>query len=732
MIRNLRNGTSNSQKDARQHHTISMRTCARWKRFKRLTRTSRKTAVTLASILRTFESIEAEDMEKFLQQLSSDLQTWTYQPSEVAEDEGLISLRDLVVQIALKRLLESAFPPSFSSDSEPEKTIKWIATNIDKGLSRIYAVNLNENLDAGGYKRLVERVSRRIADPQLIDLLKQILAAPAMQGHLPQGLLAPLLADIACERIDHILQQAKTLGREDNFLHIQCTRVGNELIVLSDRDPRYGWIVPAVQHRLHEELSNLHYDLEVVETQSFDMTCGEPLRFLDFELRCVKKRSGELRVRYRLVEESSRRHADKAPARELGRYHPLRLVQPCLNWLERWRSWRFVHGIYRKANAIQVGWRHLPITLLPILAFLFGWRSTVALLCLALIFVCNWRWLLSFVQDVFQGVYGKVNAIQVGWRHLSITLFPILLLLFGWRSPVTWLSLASIFVCNWRWTLGFVRSGGTWSGRHKLDVVMGTCALVALICLSPLLRDIYANRPREVAASSPLPPGFYLGEHHGASWWNGETTPAVNYGLYVPPNLQGQKGPFPLIVFLHGYGERTKTSIFRGGLPQSIARRFGTNKPNGHFQFVAFFPIDPTGRWQAGSAEVENIMMALDYVIGRHRIDPARVYLTGHSAGGSGVWSLAEAYPNKWAAVAPLCSFTSPDVAKVRHLPAWIFHGAKDQQAPVERDRLLVRRLQESGADVRYTEFPNKGHYIWEEAYNPKEFYKWLASKKKD
>jgi predicted esterase len=680
-----------------------------------------------------FATVEANGVDNFLQQLSSDLQTRTYHPARVAEREGLLAVRDLTVQVALKRLLESAFPPAFPSEPEAEKTIKWLASHIDHGLCRVYALNLNESLDDGGNQRLVERAGRRIGDPQVIGLLKEILAASSQ----PE-LLAPLLADIACAGVDQILQQAKAFGREENFLHVQCTRVANELVVLADGDPRYEWIVPAVQQRLREELSDLHYDPAAIESQTLDLTGGEPLRFLDFELRLVKRRHGEARVRYRLVEGAHRRQVEKAtaPRRLLGRYHPLRLLQPCLKRLDRWRSWHFLRGVSRKANAIQVGWRHLPITLYPVVAFPFGWRSPAAWLDLALILVCNWRSSVTFVRSVFVGekrqklasAYRKANAIQVGWRHLPITLLPVVLLLCGWRSPLLWLDVASIFACNWRWSLGLVR----WSGRHKLDVVMGACVLAALICLSPLVRDIYAHRPREVAASSSLPPGFYLGEHHGPSWWQGEPSPAVNYGLYVPPQLQGQKGPFPLIVFLHGYGERTKTRLFKAGLPRAIADRFGTNRPNGHFPFVAFFPIDPTGQWETSSTEVEGAMMALDYVIAHHRIDPARVYLTGLSTGGSGVWNLAQAYPDKWAAVAPVCSFISPDLEKVRHLPAWIFHGAKDEQAPVDRERYLVQQFKKAGADVRYTEVPNRGHYIWDVAYNPKELYKWLASKKKE
>jgi predicted peptidase len=268
-------------------------------------------------------------------------------------------------------------------------------------------------------------------------------------------------------------------------------------------------------------------------------------------------------------------------------------------------------------------------------------------------------------------------------------------------------------------------------GRHKLDVVMGACALAALICMVPFVSEIYAHLPGEVAAS-PLPPGFYLGEYHSDPWWNSAPAPGLSYGLYVPPQFQGRKGPFPLIVSLHGYSKRTTEQVFKAGLPETIARRFGANSANGPFEFIAFFPIDPTGQWQAGTAEVDNVMKGLDYVIGRHGIDPSRVYLTGESSGGSGVWSLAEAYPNKWAAVAPVASFISPDVEKVRRIPAWIFHGAQDDHSPVERDRILMRQLQEAGADVRYTEVPNKGHTISDEAYGSKGFYEWLASKKKD
>jgi dienelactone hydrolase len=632
----------------------------------------------------SFETIEAKGVEPFLTQLSNDLQARTYRPTlstqqslpatNESEHGGVVALRDLVVQAALKQLLESAFPPAFPSEPQSEKTIQWLTRNINKGLVRVYAVNVNESTNTGQQERLLKRASRHIGDPQLIGLLKEVLTATTQPDHPPQGLLAPLLADIAFEEIDQILQQARTLGREGNFLHVQCTRAANQMVLLLDQDSRYDWLLPAVQKRLREALSKLHYDLAAVETQSVDLTRGGSLRFLGFELRIVKGKHGDAQVQYHLLEERSHGQPDEAlPSRRLlGRYHPLRFVRYCLHWMEHQRSWRFVHG-----------------------------------------------------------AYGRVNAIQVSWRHLPITLYPVLVFLFGWRSPLAWLCLSSIFVCNWRSTVGLVRSAGAWAWRHKLDVVLGACALAALIYLAPLIRDIYANRPREVAASAPVPPGFYVGEYHGDSWWNGEPAPGVTYGLYVPPHLHEAKGPFPLIVFLHDAKGATKRRLFKTGLFAAIANRAGKDAANDRLDFVAFAPIDPTGRWLPESAEVQNILQALDYVIGRHRIDPARVYLTGIANGGDGVWRLAEAYSDKWAALVPVSSSYQPDVQKVRHIPAWIFQEAQDKQATTLQPQARLQELQKPASEVRFTEVSKKPQAVWMEAYRSQTLYDWLAAKKK-
>lgn len=274
-----------------------------------------------------------------------------------------------------------------------------------------------------------------------------------------------------------------------------------------------------------------------------------------------------------------------------------------------------------------------------------------------------------------------------------------------------------IVIGNWR----RIPSVLAQARRRWLEATAVACGIAALVSLAILVSDLYANLSREVPAPH-MPPGFYLGEHHPS--WVG-----VPYGLYVPPHLQRETGPFPLIVFLHGYGERTKDRFFAAGVPRSIVFRFGEHSEYGRFPFVAFFPLDTTGTWAMESDEVKDAMKALDYVSRRHQIDSARIYLTGHSSGGNGVWRLAQAYPSKWAAVAPVSSFMDPNIAAVKHIPVWIFHAAKDAHAPVERERALVQKLKESKAEVRYTEIPDKGHVIWREVYDHKQLYNWFAEK---
>jgi hypothetical protein len=142
---------------------------------------------------------------------------------------------------ALQRLLGSVGSPAFPHDADPEKTIKWIAGQIDKGLCRVFAVHINESLDEEGHKRLVERVCQRIDDPQMIEALQETLAASlqpefrsVVLGQLGESrLLAAIETDIAGERSHARTLDADTKG----VLRDIHRRVGTAILFESSGGP---------------------------------------------------------------------------------------------------------------------------------------------------------------------------------------------------------------------------------------------------------------------------------------------------------------------------------------------------------------------------------------------------------------------------------------------------------------------------------------------------------------
>lgn len=255
----------------------------------------------------------------------------------------------------------------------------------------------------------------------------------------------------------------------------------------------------------------------------------------------------------------------------------------------------------------------------------------------------------------------------------------------------------------------------------RRDGIMLLLGAACVLSAGFLTWDIYSARPREDPVADDIP-GFFIGSLSPA--WNRDPVP---YGLYIPPYFKENAGPFPLIVFLHGYGERRTEKVLHVALPPGIKNYL---KRFGRFPFAALFPVDPDGQWEPGSPGVDATMAVLDHVVKRHRIDPARIYLTGHSNGGTGVWRLAEKYPEKWAAIAPLCANWQPNLELVKHLPCWVFHGEVDK-IPAEGVRDLVADLRRAGGAVSYTEFPKSGHIIWPQVYYKKDVFDWFGRQKR-
>lgn len=117
----------------------------------------------------------------------------------------------------------------------------------------------------------------------------------------------------------------------------------------------------------------------------------------------------------------------------------------------------------------------------------------------------------------------------------------------------------------------------------------------------------------------------------------------------------------------------------------------------------------------------------LDEVTAAYRADTDRIYVTGLSMGGFGTWSLGIAYPDRFAALAPICGGNNPQqVSLLKQVPVWVFHGAKDTVVPLSQSEAMVEALREAGGDVKLTVYPEAGHDSWTETYNNDELYEWL------
>ena len=198
--------------------------------------------------------------------------------------------------------------------------------------------------------------------------------------------------------------------------------------------------------------------------------------------------------------------------------------------------------------------------------------------------------------------------------------------------------------------------------------------------------------------------------------------PSYNYLLFVPANYE-QQATWPLIVFLHGSGERGDSLdlVKKHGPPKIV-----DSKPE--FEFIVLSPQVPSDeRWEA-----DKLVQLIDHVVKAAHIDADRIYLTGLSMGGYGTWTTAAKYPERFAAIVPICGGGEPETAeKLKSLPCWVFHGAKDSAVSLKQSEEMVDALKQAGAAPKFTVYPDAGHDSWTESYNNPELYKWLLNQRR-
>lgn len=197
-------------------------------------------------------------------------------------------------------------------------------------------------------------------------------------------------------------------------------------------------------------------------------------------------------------------------------------------------------------------------------------------------------------------------------------------------------------------------------------------------------------------------------------------TKAVNshFLVFLPKGSASAKKLWPMIIFLHGAGERGEDiERVKGHGPPKLVEA----QPD--FPFIVVSPQVPEN-----SAWDSDVLDALLQELLHHLpIDSDRIYLTGLSMGGYGTWSFATDHPDRFAAIAPISGAGDPDRAcLLKNLPIWAFHGGNDPVVHLKDDQDMVDAVRDCGGNIKFTVYPDEGHDVWTRTYSNPELYQWF------
>ena len=215
--------------------------------------------------------------------------------------------------------------------------------------------------------------------------------------------------------------------------------------------------------------------------------------------------------------------------------------------------------------------------------------------------------------------------------------------------------------------------------------------------------------------------------------------------MVLEPEMMEAGKKYPVILFLHGAGER-------GNDPQKALAHFptimATPEYRKKFPCILIVPQCRAGKswvevkWSDKNSShfpaepspmMSMAMQCLDKTLKEYPVDKRRIYLTGLSMGGYGSWDLSMRRPELFAAVVPICGGgDEKEVKRIVHLPIWAFHGSEDGAVPVERSRQMIDALKKAGGSPKYTEYKGVGHDSWTPAYtDPEGVMPWMFEQAK-
>ncbi len=209
------------------------------------------------------------------------------------------------------------------------------------------------------------------------------------------------------------------------------------------------------------------------------------------------------------------------------------------------------------------------------------------------------------------------------------------------------------------------------------------------------------------------------------------------------PQKYNPKKKYPLVIFLHGAGTRgTDNEAQLVGVPAALTDSSGRSQ---YPCFILAPQCKKTDVWvkfpnfpkslhatEAATPSMGVLIALTDSLLRSGMIDTRRVYVTGYSMGGEGVFDLLTRRPEMFAAAAPICSVADTSMAgKISHIPLWAFHGDQDDVNDVKYTRMMIAALRQAGGRPKYTEYPGVKHNSWLNAYREPELYRWLFAQRR-
>ena len=264
----------------------------------------------------TFEAIEEGGEESFLQQIRDELVSNTYRPmrarkKEIPKDGGKVrvlsipSIRDRVVQGALKLILEPIFEADFQPGSygyrikrTAHEAVYRVAQAIDQRKTRVIDLDLRAYFDNVRHFLLLQKVARRVQDDEVMRLLKMILKATGKKGVPQGGVISPVLSNLYLNEVDRMLEKAIQTTRREPYTHVQYARFADDMVILINSHPQHAWLARAVEQRLREELVKLRVEINEEKSKIVDLANGGSFTFLGFEYRRILGRNRKWRAYY--------------------------------------------------------------------------------------------------------------------------------------------------------------------------------------------------------------------------------------------------------------------------------------------------------------------------------------------------------------------------------------------------------------------------------------------------